>query len=228
MRNQGATELLRKRIARLLSDPAGLAYEFLDAAGEQEGACNLTGRAQRSEVVLIPRLRRALECLNPEASASVIDKAILDLTSDRSLLGAFGANRDIYNKIRDRIKVDAGQGSRREERDMERQISLRIIDWEEPANNDFLLVANLWIYGQMGNQNVGLVGFVNGLPLILLEMGIVNNLQELHESVISDYRRNLPQLFWYNAFIIISDGRRSRIGSFTASWEFYFGMETRQ
>jgi type I restriction enzyme, R subunit len=222
MRNEVAIELLRRRIAGVFSDPAVLDYEFLDAAGEQEGECTISERQRKSEVVLVPRLRKALERINENTDAKLLDKAIQEIIQDRSLSGMVGANQQIYQILKDGVKVDIGQSERKDERDNEEQKKIQVIDWEHPKNNDFLLVANFWIYGQMGNQRIGLLGFINGLPLILPELSIVNDLQEIYDGAIAEYKRNLPQLFWYNAFIIVSDGRKSKMGSLTASWEFFF------
>jgi type I restriction enzyme, R subunit len=222
MRDQVATELLRRRIARVFSDPAGLGYEFLDAAGEEEGECTISERKRKSEVVLVPRLRKALQRLNKNVDEKQLERAIQEIVQDRSLFGTVGANQQIYHILKDGIKEDNGQSARQAERGEVEQKKIQVIDWEDATNNDFLLVANFWLDGQMGKQKIGLLGFVNGLPLVLPELHIAGNLQEIYDGAIAEYKRNLPQLFWYNAFIIVSDGRKSKMGSITANWEFFF------
>jgi len=67
-----------------------------------------------------------------------------------------------------------------------------------------------------------LVGFVNGLPLVLLELKASHKrLEDAYHKNLRDYKDTIPQLFWYNAFIILSNGSRGRIGSLTAEWEHF-------
>jgi len=99
---------------------------------------------------------------------------------------------------------------------------LRVIDWESPANNDFLLCSQFWVTGEMHTRRADLVGFVNGLPLLLIELKAVHRrLETAYSGNLRDYKDTIPQLFWANALIILSNGSRSRVGSLTAGWEHF-------
>lgn len=74
----------------------------------------------------------------------------------------------------------------------------------------------------MGNKRADLVGFINGLPLVFIELKAhLKRLELAYRLNLSDYRRTIPQLFWYNAIVILSNGNSSRIGSTTATWEHF-------
>ena len=97
------------------------------------------GRETRGEVVLVPRLRAALTRLNPTLPAEAIDAAVDELTHDRSAMSLEAANREIYRLLKEGIAVsvpDRERGGQKTER-------LRVVDWQHPENNDFVLVSQL-------------------------------------------------------------------------------------
>ena len=99
---------------------------------------------------------------------------------------------------------------------------VRLIDWNEPENNDFLLASQFWISGDYGKKRADLVGFVNGIPLVFIELKASHKKLELaYEKNLSDYKDTIPQVFWYNAVIILSNGSKARIGSMTAGFEHF-------
>lgn len=100
--------------------------------------------------------------------------------------------------------------------------SVRLIDWKTPASNDFLLVSQFWVTGEMYIRRADLMGFVNGIPLVFIELKAAHaRLETAYTGNLSDYKNAIPQLFWYNALIVLSNGSHSRIGSMTASWEHF-------
>ncbi len=176
------------------------------------------GREAKSEVVLGGRLRPALERLNPDLPAIAYDQAIEELIRDRSAMAPAQANRDVYlllkNGVQVKIPASDGEGETVE--------SVRLIDWKTPASNDFLLVSQFWVTGEMGSKRADLVGFVNGIPLVFIELKATHaRLETAYTDNLGDYKNTIPQLFWYNALIVLSNGSRSRIGSMTASWEHF-------
>src|SRR5579863_5436180 len=195
-----------------------LGYETINAFHEKPGKHSILGRETQHEVVLVPRLRAALQRLNPGMGREAIELAIEDLTQDRSALSPAHANREVYRLLKDGVKVKI-----RGEGDAEIDETVRIIDWNTPENNDFLLVSQLWVAGEMHKRRADLVGFVNGLPLVLVELKTTHKrLENAFHDNLRDYKDTIPQLFWYNAFIILSNGHQSRIGSMTAGWEHFF------
>ena len=100
---------------------------------------------------------------------------------------------------------------------------VRVIDWEHPANNDFLLVSQFSVTGALYTCRPDLVGFVNGLPLVVIELkkpGVPA--RAAFDENLTHYKQQIPALFWFNALLIASNGTDSRVGSLTADWERFF------
>ncbi len=104
----------------------------------------------------------------------------------------------------------------------ERTEVVRVIDWSHPEENDFLVCSQFWVTGEMYTRRPDLVGFVNGLPLVLMEFKAVDQrLETAYTGNLSDYKDTIPHLFWYNGLIILSNGSQSRVGSVSAGWEHF-------
>src|SRR5260221_1197151 len=195
-----------------------LGWEAVNAYDETLGAGGTLERETRAEVVLVPRLRAALAKLNPKVSVEAVELAILELTRDRSALSPAHANREVYRLLKDGVKVRV-----RGEDDEESDETVRVVDWDAPGNNDFLLVSQLWVAGDMYTRRADLVGFVNGLPLLFIELKATHRrLEAAYRDNLRDYKDTIPQLFWYNALIVLSNGGKTRLGSLTAGWEHFF------
>jgi len=195
-----------------------LGWETANCFNEKCGGARSTlGRETRTEVVLTRRLRRALEELNPDLQEEAISAAVEELTRDRSAMSPGAANREIYNLLREGIPVAVRATD--EEENLER---VRIIHWDEPEKNDFFLASQFWVSGEMYTRRADLVGFVNGLPLVFLELkATTRRLEDAYNDNLTDYRDTVPHLFWHNALIILSNGDDSRVGSMTAEWEHF-------
>jgi type I restriction enzyme, R subunit len=103
---------------------------------------------------------------------------------------------------------------------------LRAVDWAEPANNDFVLVSQMTVKGTLYTCRPDLIGFVNGLPWVVIELkkpGVAA--RQAFDDNLTSYKHlhnGVPQLFWSNALLIASNGTDSRVGSLTADWERFF------
>ena len=181
------------------------------------GGC--LGRETKSEVVLVPKLRSVLERLNPDLPADAINSAVDELSRDRSAMSLAGANREVWELLRDGVKVsiaDRERGGLKTER-------VRVIDWENPEANDFLLVTQMTITGELYTCRPDLIGFVNGLPLVVIEVkkpGVPA--KQAFDDNLTSYKHlqnGIPALFSYNALLIASNGADSRVGSLTADWD---------
>ena len=197
---------------------AALGYETIKAQAERFGSQGTLGRDDSTEVVLVPRLRAALQRLNPGLASVSIDQAIEALNRDRSLLPIAKANQEVYTLLKDGISVtvpddDGGNDT----------VTVRAIDWNEAANNDFLLVSQFTVQGTLYRRRPDLVVFINGLPLVVIELKAHHrHLADGYNGNIRDYKEAIPALFWYNAAIIVSNGGQSKIGSLSSGWEHYF------
>jgi type I site-specific restriction-modification system R (restriction) subunit len=196
-----------------------LGWETVSAAEETFGAAGTLGRMAKTEAVLSGRLRAALEKLNPALPPEAITSAIDELTRNRSAMSMAAANREVHELLKQGIKVsvpDKERGGQKPER-------VRVIDWENPLANDFLLVSQMSIQGPLYLRRPDLIGFVNGLPLVVVELkkpGVPA--QQAFTDNLTCYKADIPALFWGNALMIASNGTDSRVGSLTADWERFF------
>jgi type I restriction enzyme R subunit len=198
---------------------AEMGWQTLSAMEEVFGLDGTLGRETKGEVVLVTRLRAALERLNPSLPPEAISGAIDQLIRARSVMSLVAANREAYGLLKDGIPVsvpDRERGGQKTER-------VRVIDWDQPANNDFLLVSQFSMTGPLYTRRPDLVGFVNGLPIIVIELkkpGVPA--QQAFADNLTCYKSDIPQLFWFNGLTIASNGTESRVGSLTADWERFF------
>lgn len=194
-----------------------LGFSHLNCFHETFGLGGTLGREASTEVVLVSRLRPALLKLNPSLPGEAIDQAIEELTRDRSILNPVVANREIYKLIRDGVNVKV-----RREDGTEEDEKVKVIDFNDPEKNDFFLSSQFWITGEMYKRRADLVGFVNGLPLIFIELKAVRKkLENAFNDNLTDYKDTIPQVFWYNAFIILSNGSESSLGTISAEYEHF-------
>ncbi len=198
---------------------AALGWQTMSAMEETFGAAGTLGRETKGEVVLTDRLRTALTRLNPGLPAEAIQTAIDELVRDRSAMSLEAANREVYRLLKDGIPVsipDREHGGQKTER-------LRVVDWAQPERNDFLLVSQLSVVGSLYTCRPDLVGFVNGLPWVVIELkkpGVPA--RSAFDENLTHYKQQIPQLFWFNVLVIASNGTDSRVGSLTADWERFF------
>ena len=201
---------------------AELGWRIASGNAETFGPQGSLGREGRADVVLWPVLRAALARLNPQLPAEAVESALQELARDRSAMGLSAANREMWALLRDGVPVlvtDPEHGGRRPER-------ARVVDWDTPLANDFLAVNQLTITGALYTCRPDLVGFVNGLPWLVIEFkkpGVPA--KQAFDDNLTSYKHALngvPQLFWSNALLIASNGTDSRVGSLTADWERFF------
>jgi type I restriction enzyme R subunit len=206
--------LIEKTAIRIFGELWG-SDNFINAYTEKGDA--LLGRENQGEVVLKKYLRPALERLNPEAPSEAIEEGVNALVKDRSMQSMVNANHKIWKLLRNGIKVDITN----EKQELE-TITLRVFDFEKAENNDFLLVSQFWVTGDLHKRRPDLVGFVNGIPLVLIELKASHkNLRDAYDQNIKDYKDTIPQIFWYNAIIIISNGVEARVGTVTSGYEHF-------
>jgi len=196
---------------------AELGWQTSNCFEEVFGPDGTLGREHRGQVVLVRFLRPALENLNPQLPDVAIQAAIDTLTRSRDLLTPANANKEIYTLLKNGVLVHF-----QDENGEEVQQRVQVIDWNKPENNHFLLASQLWVTGDMYTRRPDLVGFVNGLPLVFIELKATQKrLKTAYDRNLRDYKNTIPHIFWYNAFIILSNGSDSKIGSITSPWEHF-------
>jgi type I restriction enzyme R subunit len=186
------------------------------------------GRADTREAVLTRDLRAALARLNPQLPPVALDEAVRALTRHDFSRSLLQHNQEFYHFLRDgvpvRYKDAAGQL---------RDIRARVIDFanghaaDGAPHNRFVAVRELKLTGLRAphyNRRADLVCFVNGLPLVFIELKAVHkNIRDGFEHNLRDYLEphTIPHAFHHNAFLVVSNGDRARYGSITSKWEHF-------
>ena len=215
MNDYSEDNLIEKPTIALFSQ---MGWPTVNAYSETYGPDGTLGRDNRGEVVLVRYLTAALKKINGlELSGEVISSVIEQLTADRSRMDMAAANREIYLLIKEGVKVNIRQDDGSEQVE-----TVRLLDFDNPENNDFLLVSQFWMTGELYTRRADLVAFVNGIPLGFIELKASHkNIERAYKDNLTDYRDTVPALFWYNGFIILSNGSASRLGSMTSSLEHF-------
>jgi len=167
------------------------------------------------QVVLTGRLREALKRLNPEAPAATIETAVPQLATP-SVPGLLAANRQFHRWMTTGLPITYMDGNR------EVGTRLKVIGFDDPAANDWLVVNQLAVQGPRHNRRSDIVVYLNGLPIAVLELkNPVNEKVDIRSAFnqLQTYKDNIPDLFIANVLMVISDGAYARVGSLSASWE---------
>ena len=181
---------------------------------KQEELNDGSNRTDKSEVVFKDILKERLHHLNRNLPVIAIEQAVTKLTTGKRAMSLVNANIEVYNHIRNGIQVNYDNALGKEETS-----TVKVIDFNEPTNNDFVAVQQLWIKGELGFRRPDVILYVNGLPLVLIELKNNNiSVKDGYTKNLTTYKAELPQLFWYNAVTVLSNGKETRVGSFTAPW----------
>ena len=214
--------LVQKTFAEHLERALG--WESVYAWNEETfGPDGTLGRADTKDAVLTRDLRAALERLNPDLPDSAIEDAMRALAVYDVSRSMVQHNRDFYRLLRGGVPV-----AYRDAQGCQKTARARVIDFDNaPGSNCFLAVRELKLTGIRTpnyNRRADLVCFVNGLPLVFIELKAVHkNIREGFDNNLSDYMDEsvIAHAFHHNAFLIVSNGDRARFGSITSEWEHF-------
>lgn len=209
-------QLVQKSAAHLLENELGwtsvMAWDT-----EILGENGTFGRKSYQEVLLPLPFCKALRNLNPWLTDKQLTEAVEKMTEHMSTQTLMQINEQKYQYIKDGIPVTRVKPNGETE-----EIKAKVIDFACPAKNDFLCVREMWIYGSLYRRRADIVGFVNGIPLLFMELK--NHDVEVEDAFNNNYRDYLdtiPQLFYHNAFIMFSNGLSARVGTIDSKWEFF-------
>lgn len=184
---------------------------------ETFGPESTLGRVSDREVVLSRILREKLVELNPDLPDDAYDDALRQIVTTLATQTLLATNREKYELIKDGVQVTFRNkdGERKRQR-------LRVFDFEVPTNNHFLCVRELWIRGDLYRRRADIIGFVNGLPLLFMELKNLNkDIRAAYEQNFADYKDTVPHLFQHNAFVVLANGVDARIGSLSSRFEHF-------
>jgi len=175
-----------------------MGYEFLPGEKLDPQESESSERSSRRDVVLVSRLREKLTELNPEATEVTLDKAIRRVTNIQGA-GLLDENKAFHSALVSGISIDQEMGDGR------RSLTIKFVDFEDQAKNEFLVVNQFWVKGPKLSDRPDLVVFVNGIPSVVIECkspiaketGIVDAIEQL-----ARYQREIPALFRTNQILI--------------------------
>lgn len=185
--------------------------------GEALGADGTLGRESYHDVILKRDLEYALVELNEHLSEGECKQAVKTLEEVFVGDSLLQTNETKYKMLKDGIPVKRKQpdGSTRTER-------AQVFDFEHPSLNRFVAAEELWVYGPLHHRRADLVGFVNGIPLLFIEFKRHDkDIIRAYEDNYTDYQDTIPQIFYYNAFVMLSNGLDSKVGTFGSPYEFF-------
>ena len=209
-------QLIQKSTAEFLEKELGWKSVY---AFDQEtlGANGTLGRTNYHEVLLTRHLTQALKRLNPWLTDKQQQECMERMTEHMSSQTLMQINEQKYQLIRDGIPVTRIKPNGETE-----EIKAKVIDFASPDKNEFLCVRELQLHGALYRRRADIVGFVNGIPLLFMELK--NHDVEVVDAFNKNYRDYLdtiPQLFYHNAFIMFSNGLEARVGTIDSKWEFF-------
>lgn len=195
-----------------------LGWETGNLYAEWTGSSSSEGRQTQQDVVLEGRLRAALSKLNPDLPSNAINLVVEELARDRSKLLPVNANQEVYRLLKDGVPVSVT-----DEHGHNTLKVARVIDWGNVEENDFFLASQFWVKGDYHTRRTDLLGFVNGIPLLFVELKATHKtLKAAYDDNLTDYRTVIPQLFTYNGALMLSNGSQTVVGSTFSPWEHLF------
>lgn len=213
--------LVQKTFADHLHDELG--WDSVYAWNEETfGADGTLGRLDQKEVVLKRDLHQAIERLNPELPEKGVAEAIEKLTRQDFSRSVLQHNQEFYGYIRNGVPVSYIHNS-----GQKRHTFARVIDFRNPDANRFLCVRELKMTGLRTpnyNRRADIVCFVNGLPLVFIELkAVYKNIRAGFDGNLRDYldEHVIGHAFHHNAFLVVSNGHRARYGSITSEWDHF-------
>ncbi|SDA96042.1 type I restriction enzyme, R subunit [Algoriphagus alkaliphilus] len=183
------------------------------------GTGSTLGRQSKKEVVLKKYFIEKISAFNPGLPQKAYDEAYQKLTEESTTKSFEELNFEKYQLLRNGIPVDFIN----EKGEQIRNKVIKVFDFENAENNNFLAVRQLWIQGKSRRERrPDIIGFVNGIPLLFIELKAAHRkLENAYNDNFTDYKDVIPHLFHYNAFVLLSNGIESRIGSVTGKYQHF-------
>ena len=175
-------------------------------------------RESYADTIFPSVVRGALARLNPNLPNEALDDAFRKLTRPE------GSSPEARNHAFHRLAVDGVTVEYRDAGGSIRGAPVRMFDFEEPSNNDWLVVNQFTVVEGNHERRPDIVLFVNGLPLAVVELKNPADEDATLRSAwqqLRTYQAELPSLFTFNAVLAVSDGVEARLGTLTAGWEWF-------
>lgn len=176
-----------------------------------------TGRTDKAQCYLPEVMKESLQRINPGVDSSLIDKAISTLIQPASETTIIDKNYIIYKAIREGLTYSFRKDGKDD------FTTVKLIDFDNPSNNTFTAVNQMWIRGQYNWRRPDVLVFINGMPLVFIELKNGNiPVRQAYTKNLKSYLTDVPNLFTMNQVCILSNGLETRLGAFNAGYEFFF------
>ena len=187
---------------------------------ETFGVDGTLGRSGERDVVLAGHLREAISRLNPDLPATAVEDAVRKLTVYDHARSTLQHNQEFYGWLRDGVPV-----SYRDDGGDLQKTHAKVIHFRDASLNRFTAVRELKVQGLRVphyNRRADLVCFVNGLPVVFIELkAVYHNIRAGFDGNLTDYFDTIPHAFHHNAFLVVSNGDKARYGSITSGWDHF-------
>ena len=188
-----------------------------DPSVDKQDDVSLTGRSCVEECILPGVFGKALRRINPHIDTEILDDIVREYRKDYTGTDMVDTNYKLYNQIRNGIRVKT-RVQNREDFDI-----VQLIDFEHPENNDFHCVNQMWIKGHFRYRRPDVLLFVNGLPVVFIELkNSTVKVEESYNNNLVSYRKDIPNIFAFNQICVLSNGLQTKIGAWNAGYEFFF------
>lgn len=208
--------LVQESAGHLLQNELGweVAYAYNT---EKLGVNGTFGRKNYREIVLWRYFKDAVFKLNPWLTETVYQDAVRKLEHHLASASLMQINEEKYGYLRDGIPVMVKKPNGKTE-----QERVQVFDFAQTENNHFLAIKELKIHGELYRRRTDIVGFVNGIPLLFVELKNHNvDVQDAYTCNYTDYLDTIPHLFYYNAFLMLSNGSEAKVGTLGSKYEFF-------
>ena len=208
--------LVQESAGNLLHNELGWDVQFAYNT-ETLGKNGTFGRTSYNEILLFRYFKKALKEFNPWINDSQISEAQKILEQRLSSSSLLQINEEKYFLIRDGIPVTVKKPNGQTETK-----KATVIDFQNPEKNYFLAIKELKIHGDLYRRRTDIVGFVNGIPLLFVELKKNTvDVQNAYDDNYTDYLDTIPHLFYYNAFLMLSNGMEAKVGTLGSKFEFF-------
>lgn len=178
---------------------------------------SMTGRESATECILPKIFFDALKRINPQIDTETLASIVRDFRKDYTGTDMVDTNYKFYNQIRNGIKVKT-RNQHREDFDI-----VKLIDFDNVENNDFHCVNQMWIKGHFRYRRPDVLLFINGLPVVFIELkNSTVKVEESYNKNLVSYRKDIPNIFALNQICVLSNGLQTKLGAWNAGYEFFF------
>ncbi|MFZ2451612.1 MAG: type I restriction endonuclease subunit R [Methylovulum miyakonense] len=213
----GLIEAATQEVLEALGWTVLTAWQKESLSTQENRSDGLLGRLNKSEVLLERYLLPALRMLNPGLPETAYRQAVEVLKESAADKQLAAINKDKHELLVKGVPV-----SFQDDQGVLQKVRVRVFDFDHAPNNHFLAVRQFEVVGKLYNRRPDVVGFVNGIPLVFFELKAHHtDLRQGFDNNLCDYKDTIPELLHCNAFVILSNGTDSRVGTLTSPYKFF-------